>query len=209
MSDDEVISRGRGRWLFIETVEGRPGTRAATATGAGGATSMRTRWLPLNERRPQGKKAPAAFEGVVRSPRKKSQKTTNLYKKKGKKRWQSHEILVNFQLQTNLFVFSQLQQKKPSRKKKKITKKVNPKSWLVEKKSIVTNQATKIGRKLCSGLEEAQSVEWRAPGQSTHINNFFPAQFFSIVCFRFPHTEFSHMAEAFWSAIKPNEIVLA
>jgi len=40
-----------------------------TQLEAGGATLMRTRCLPLNERRPQGKKAPAAFEGVVRSPR--------------------------------------------------------------------------------------------------------------------------------------------
>jgi len=41
---------------------------------SGGATLMRTRCLPLNERRPQGKKAPAAFEGVVRSPRRLQEK---------------------------------------------------------------------------------------------------------------------------------------
>lgn len=49
---------------------------------AGGATLMRTRCLPLNERRPQGKKAPAAFEGVVRSPRRLQEKNP---KKKGKR----------------------------------------------------------------------------------------------------------------------------
>lgn len=155
---------------------------------------MRTRCLPLNERRPQGKKAPATFEGVVRSPRRLQEKNP---KKKGKRGDKVTKFLSIFNYRP-ICLSSPGCNKTGGKPKQK--KKNEPQGN--QEKSIVTNQATKIG----SQLRGQKSLELGAPGQSTHINNFFPAQFFSPAASVF-RTVFSH--GRFWSAIKPNEIVLA
>lgn len=100
---------------------------------------MRTRCLPLNEeesRQTVAAAAAAAAEGVAHTvpvpvPVLLWQELSE------KRRWQSHEILVNFQLQTNLFVFPAGERKKTPQHKNKAK----------QNKNIVTNLATKIGLK--------------------------------------------------------------
>lgn len=140
---------------------------------------MRTRCLPLNEEESRQTVATAA-EGVAHTvPVPEPVLWQELSEKR---RWQSHEILVNFQLQTNLFVFpagATTTAKKNSTQKQSKTKT----SWQI--------WLPKLGskaRSLCPRLRLSPHIDnFSQALRRLHINTYFCRRFFNVClfCFRF------------------------